>query len=1008
MLTEQESICLQSLYTSDYRQHKERNPKRVPGTCEWLLEHPKYMEWINAQVSSLLWVSADAGCGKSVLASFLIEKLRTDISKDHTTVCYFFFKDDNTEQRTSPSAFCAMVHQILADDLTLIKHAMAQYQLKGRKYAEEFGSLWDILVAITADGLQGRNVICILDGLDECEKVNRIQMIEYLEKFYSKRIQSPDGSKFFLKFLITSRPGVLVEDTFFDLPTIRLRAEDETMAISHDIELVVQDTIASIGRRRKIPTDQQSALVQQIIGNADRTFLWVTLVLQRIQSSERFSKAAIKELVETIPPDLDGVYNKILSESSKSQYTRKLLEIIVGAFRPLSLGELNVAFVIQPTNKSPQDLDLEPDMESTVKSLCGIFLRVIDSTIYLAHQTAREFLLKPTEPSPVENSNRALTGPWKHSFYPRDTNQTWAQICRWYIMFTIFEENPLYIAPDPNVNLLKGEVEEYTNQYTLLSYTARFWPDHFRIWGVRRGDASLESYLPLYEPESKRFKTWYQIYWMAAYGGWSLGPQGNTPLIVAAYFGHTEVVKMLVSNDKTGIERFRSLFIKKEEDPINAKDKDGMSSLTWAVQNGHLETVRFLLEQRNINVNCRDALRKTPLIRAASKGHLEIVKLLLSRSDTIADARGDREETALACAATNDNPAIAQLLMSRKDVNINNKECYGETPLYNAVRHGSLEIIRILLAYPEIELDFTDPRLSLLSAAAECGSPEVLQLVLELAEKTGKSFNLKRAVLYAAEKGNTSTLQKLLSLDPSLLNAPNDDAQTPLSLAAMWGHIDSTRFLLTQPGIDINALDKYHCTPITWAISWSGGTPEIVDMLLAREEIDTSNQNHNGDTPLFSAVEKENEQIFLSLFHRSEVDINHRNKTRFTPLITAANRGHLRFVELLLSREEVEINAQDETGMTAVAWAAYMGHVEVIRILLANGADFNLKDKQGLTPVMHAAKKDEKMAVNVLLKATLRASLVGMGVEERRKFLERVPVGLRAVIDVEGLVGSGG
>ena len=97
-------------------------------------------------------------------------------------------------------------------------------------------------------------------------------------------------------------------------------------------------------------------------------------------------------MVETTPPDLDGVYNKMLSETSHSRGSRKLLEIVVGAFRPLSLVELNMALAIKPQNKSEQDLDLEPDMEGLVKRLCGRFLIVINGFIYLVHQTARDFL----------------------------------------------------------------------------------------------------------------------------------------------------------------------------------------------------------------------------------------------------------------------------------------------------------------------------------------------------------------------------------------------------------------------------------------------------------------------------------------------------------------------------------------------------------------------------------------------------------------------------------------
>jgi len=60
----------------DYESHKARNPDRVEGTCTWFLKHPKYQNWRQECRSSLLWLSADAGCGKSVLASFLVGELR--------------------------------------------------------------------------------------------------------------------------------------------------------------------------------------------------------------------------------------------------------------------------------------------------------------------------------------------------------------------------------------------------------------------------------------------------------------------------------------------------------------------------------------------------------------------------------------------------------------------------------------------------------------------------------------------------------------------------------------------------------------------------------------------------------------------------------------------------------------------------------------------------------------------------------------------------------------------
>ncbi len=88
-----------------------------------------------------------------------------------------------------------------------------------------------------------------------------------------------------------------------------------------------------------------------------------------------------------------------------------------------------------------------------------------------------------------------------------------------------------------------------------------------------------------------------------------------------------------MSKNQSGVNTFKSLFIKKEDDPKNAKDEDGMSALTYAARNGHLETVRYLIHQRNIDLNSRDSLWQTRLIRAAHNGNLEVARLLLSRSD---------------------------------------------------------------------------------------------------------------------------------------------------------------------------------------------------------------------------------------------------------------------------------------------------------------------------------------------------------------------------------------
>src|SRR5271170_5002479 len=98
-LSEEEKCCFSKLYTSDYESHKNRIPNPTTGTCTWILSHGKYKHWEEGLYSNLLWISADPGCGKSVLMKFLIETQATLATAKPKNICYFFFKDDNDEQR---------------------------------------------------------------------------------------------------------------------------------------------------------------------------------------------------------------------------------------------------------------------------------------------------------------------------------------------------------------------------------------------------------------------------------------------------------------------------------------------------------------------------------------------------------------------------------------------------------------------------------------------------------------------------------------------------------------------------------------------------------------------------------------------------------------------------------------------------------------------------------------------------------------------------------------------
>ena len=109
------------------------------------------------------------------------------------------------------------------------------------------------------------------------------------------------------------------------------------------------------------------------------------------------------------------------------------------------------------------------------------------------------------------------------------------------------------------------------------------------------------------------------------------------------------------ANNEATLEQFRQQW-------RNAIEH-GNASLIWAVKEGRLDIVKYLVEQE-ANVNQADKDGDTPLNWAAKKGHLDIVEYLVEH---------------------------------RADVNQANK--YGDTPLISAVRNGHLNVVKYLIEH---------------------------------------------------------------------------------------------------------------------------------------------------------------------------------------------------------------------------------------------------------------------------------------------------------------------
>ncbi|CAI6084054.1 unnamed protein product [Clonostachys chloroleuca] len=138
-LQEYQRSVLHFLYPfgSEFEVQKDRNPERIAGTCEWFINHERFQHWQGTECSSLLWVSADPGRGKSVLAKYLVDSI---ISKSNSTTCFFFFKDALQGQSEVTDALRCLLYQIFHQKPTLLSNDVAM-EIEGVRKSQNFRDL---------------------------------------------------------------------------------------------------------------------------------------------------------------------------------------------------------------------------------------------------------------------------------------------------------------------------------------------------------------------------------------------------------------------------------------------------------------------------------------------------------------------------------------------------------------------------------------------------------------------------------------------------------------------------------------------------------------------------------------------------------------------------------------------------------------------------------------------------------------------------------------------------
>jgi ankyrin repeat protein len=223
--------------------------------------------------------------------------------------------------------------------------------------------------------------------------------------------------------------------------------------------------------------------------------------------------------------------------------------------------------------------------------------------------------------------------------------------------------------------------------------------------------------------------------------------------------------------------------------------------------------------------------------------------------------------------------------------------------------------------------------------------------------------------------GSTDDLRRLLDggLSP---NAATASGRTSLLMLAV-PDVDKVA-LLEQRGADVNALSGRRYTALLVAAQFNGATDAMRTLMARGAQVrvpgDRGKPAADAST-LFFAAHAGNAAILSTLQKGGDgVDSPTRmfGTVPVAPLELASAWGYTPVMRTLL---DLGAKVGGPAGMNAPLIAAVQGHqLDSARLLIERGANVNLVDDEGRTPLMHAAVADfgDTRMVELLLKAGAR------------------------------------
>ncbi|TGO11786.1 hypothetical protein BTUL_0101g00070 [Botrytis tulipae] len=380
---------------------------------------------------------------------------------------------------------------------------------------------------------------------------------------------------------------------------------------------------------------------------------------------------------------------------------------------------MNVALAIdenltQDSQASTLSLDLEPEavFRAALGNICGLFVTVADSRVYLIHQTARSFLL--SDGKKQTNTIECPTFRWKNYVYPPEAHLLLSNICINYLLFYGLERD-ISVIREEWLKFNESYWEKPTPgryylipEHSLVVYASNNWCKHLLHTNLEQGSPIHENAWMLCDTNHGFFKIWImgifsrsspddlsildsleiaarlglEFVARRALQSPTLSHRYSAALCRAIELTHESVVQTILEAGKIDdLDKFLEFTI--EVDGTNGVDTFG--------------TIRLLVEHGAGSLDLRPAL-----IVAANRGLYHVVRFFVNDCGTDIKSPLDDGLSILCSLYANTYPKIDEQILSYlfgRGVDPNGVPGNTVTPLEEATLKSRVTMVKVLLEH---------------------------------------------------------------------------------------------------------------------------------------------------------------------------------------------------------------------------------------------------------------------------------------------------------------------